>query len=67
MRRPSFLAISPVRSRITRRFGRMYPVIQLSRTLREAMTKKGRCSVYRQWPFDVSATTGCCRVFASGQ
>ena len=25
------------------------------------MTKKGRCSVFRQRPFDVSATTGCCR------
>lgn len=25
------------------------------------MIKKGRCSVFRQRPFDVSATTGCCR------
>ncbi len=25
------------------------------------MTKKGRCSVFRQRPFDVFATTGCCR------
>ena len=45
----------------------MSSVIQSSRTLREAMTKKGRCSVFRQRPFDVFATTGCCRVFASGQ
>lgn len=49
------------------RYGRMLSVIQSSRTLREAMTKKGRCSVFRQRPFDVSATIGCCRVFASGQ
>lgn len=38
----------------------MFSVIQPSRTLREAMTMKGRCSVFRQRPFDVSATTGCC-------
>ena len=67
MRRPSFLAILTVRARITSRFGRIYSVIQSSRTLREVMTKKGRCPVFRQWPFDVSAATGCCRVFASRQ
>ena len=39
----------------------MSPVIQSLRTLREAETKKGRCSVFRQRPFDVFATTGCCR------
>lgn len=39
----------------------MFLVIQSSWTLREAMTKKGRCSVFRQRPFDVFATTGCCR------
>lgn len=43
------------------RYGKMLLVMQSSRTLREAMTKKGRCSVFRQRPFDVSATTGCCR------
>lgn len=37
------------------------PVMQSPCTLREAMTKKGRCSVFRQRPFDVSVTTGCCR------
>lgn len=42
-------------------------MIQSSCTLREAMTKKGRCPVFRQRPFDVSATTGYCRVFALGQ
>ena len=45
----------------------MPSVTQSSRTLSEAMTKKGRCPVFRQRPFDVFATTGCCRVFASGQ
>lgn len=35
--------------------------MQSPRTLREAETKKGRCSVFRQRPFDVFATTGCCR------
>ena len=39
----------------------MSPVIQSPRTLREVETKKGRCSVFRQRPFDVFATTGCCR------
>lgn len=39
----------------------MSPVMQSPRTLREAETKKGRCSVFRQRPFDVFATTGCCR------
>lgn len=68
MHQPSlFLAISPGRARATVRYGRMISVIQSSRTLCEAMTKKGRCSVFRQRPFDVSAATGCCRVFASGQ
>lgn len=42
-------------------YGKIFSVIQSSRTLREAMTKRGRCSVFRQRPFDVSATTGCCR------
>ncbi len=46
--------------------GKMFSVIQSSCTLREAMTKRGRCSVFRQRPFDVSATTGCCCVFALG-
>ena len=32
----------------------MFSVIQSSRTLREAETKKGRCSVFRQRPFEVS-------------
>ena len=45
----------------------MPSVTQSSRTLSEAITKKGRCSVFHQRPFDVFATTGCCRVFASGQ
>ncbi len=45
----------------------MLSVTQSSRTLSEAITKKGRCSVFHQRPFDVFATTGCCRVFASGQ
>lgn len=31
----------------------MFLVIQSSRTLREAETKKGRCSVFRQRPFEV--------------
>lgn len=39
----------------------MFSVMQSSRTLCEAMTKRGRCSGFRQRPFDVSATTGCCR------
>ena len=39
----------------------MFSVMQSSRTLCEAMTKRGRCSVFRQRPFDVSTTTGCCR------
>lgn len=39
----------------------MFSVMQSPWTLREAETKKGRCSVFRQRPFDVSATTGCCR------
>lgn len=47
-------------------YGKMFSVIQSSCTLREAMTKKGCCSVFRLRPFDVSATTGCCRVFALG-
>lgn len=47
-------------------YGKMFSVIQLSCTLRETMTKRGRCSVFRLRPFDVSATTGCCRVFALG-
>lgn len=42
-------------------YGKKFSVIQSSCTLREAMTKKGRCSVFRQRPFDVSATTGYCR------
>lgn len=42
-------------------YGKMFSVIQSLCTLREAMTKKGRCSVFRQRPFDVSATTGYCR------
>lgn len=45
----------------------MPSVTQSSRTLSEAITKKGRCSVFHQRPFDVFATTGRCRVFASGQ
>lgn len=61
MRRTSFLSISSVRARVTGRSERISSVIQSSWTLREAMTKKGRCSVFRQRPFDVSATTGCCR------
>lgn len=67
MRRTSFLSISSVRARVTGRSESMSSLIQSSWTLREAMTKKGRCSVFRQRPFDVSATTGCCGVFASGR
>ena len=59
-----FLSISSVRARVTGRSERISSVIQSSWTLREAMTKKGRCSVFRQRPFDVSATTGCCGFFA---
>lgn len=76
MRRPSFLAISTVRARITRRFGRMYSVIQSSRTLREAMTKEGRCPVSGNGPLmfprqlDVVAfsllAVGFYRVFRKG-
>lgn len=47
MRRISFLSISSVRARVTGRSERMSSVIQSSWTLREAMTKKGRCSVFR--------------------
>lgn len=67
MRRTSFLSISSVRARVTGRSERISSVIQSSWTLREAMTKKGRCSVFRQRPFDVSATTGCCGFFALGR
>lgn len=66
MRRTSFLSISSVHARATGRSERMSSVIQSSCTLREAMTKRGRCSVFLQRPFDVSATTGCCFVFALG-
>lgn len=62
-----FLSISSVRARVTGRSERISSVIQSSWTLREAMTKKGRCSVFRQRPFDVSATTGCCGFFALGR
>lgn len=62
-----FFSISSVCARVTGRSERMSSVIQSSWTLREAMTKKGRCSVFRQRPFDVSATTECCGVFASGR
>lgn len=47
-------------------YGKIFKVMQSPRTLREAVTKKGRCPGFRQRPFDVSATTGCCRVFALG-
>lgn len=61
-----FLSISSVRARVTGRSERISSVIQSSWTLREAETKKGRCPGFRQRPFDVSATTGCCCVFALG-
>lgn len=67
MRRTSFLSISSVPARVTGRSERISSVIQSSWTLREAMTKKGRCSVFRQRPFDVSATTGYCGIFALGR
>lgn len=68
MHRPSlFLAISPGRARAAGRYGRKISVMQSSRTLREAETTKGRCSVFRQRPFDVFATVDCCRVIALGQ
>lgn len=67
MRRTSFLSISSVRARVTGRSERLSSVIQLSWTLRDAMTKKGCCSVFRQRPFDVFATIGSCGVFASGR
>ena len=67
MRRTSFLSISSVPARATGRSERISSMIQSSWTLREPMTKKGRCSVFRQRPFDVSATTGCCGFFALGR
>lgn len=35
---------------VDRHYGKMFSVMQSSRTLREAMTKKGRCSVSGNGP-----------------